>query len=93
MVIFSGWELEEPSVADTAKFDMLIPTVVRPKAAAALKTSADLPHEVGIIRQFTFSSALARMSVITRKGFIFVQHLRGFLGQLCHLEICFLSKL
>ena len=67
MVNFSGWELEEPSVADTAKFDMLIPTVVRPKAAAALTTSADdLPHEVGIIRQFTFSSALARMSVITR---------------------------
>ena len=24
-------------------------------------------------------------------GFIFVQHLRGFLGQLCFFEICFLS--
>ena len=24
-------------------------------------------------------------------GFIFVQHLRGLLGQLCQLEICFLS--
>ena len=26
-----------------------------------------------------------------RAGFIFVQHLRGFLGQLCYLENCFLS--
>ena len=23
-----------------------------------------------------------------KAGFIFVQHLRGFIGQLCHLEIC-----
>ena len=26
-------------------------------------------------------------------GFIFVQHLRGFLGQFFHLDICFLSTL
>ena len=26
-------------------------------------------------------------------GFIFMQQLRGFLDQLCHLEICFLSTL
>ena len=26
-----------------------------------------------------------------RTGFIFVQHLRGFLGQVCHFEICFYS--
>ena len=26
-------------------------------------------------------------------GFIFVQYLSGFLGQFCHLEICFLSTL
>ena len=30
---------------------------------------------------------------MAKAGFIFVQHLRGFLSQLCHLEICFLSTL
>ena len=65
-----GWELEEPGIADTSKFDMLMPTVVRPKAGTSFDlnstTDLQLPHEVGIIRQLTFSSALARMSVITR---------------------------
>ena len=68
----TGWALEEPNVADTSKFDNLMPTVVRPPArpvgnlGQALASQTDLPHEVGIIRQFTFSSAVARMSVITR---------------------------
>ena len=68
----TGWVLEEPNVADTSKFDNLMPTVVRPPAkpvgmlGQAATSEADLPHEVGIIRQFTFSSAVARMSVITR---------------------------
>ena len=62
----AGWELEEPGIADTSKFDMLMPTVVRPKGTSFDMTSDLLPHEVGIIRQLTFSSALARMSVITR---------------------------
>ena len=34
-----------------------------------------------------------RWECVCRLGFIFVQHLRRFLGQLCHLEICFLSTL
>jgi cation-transporting ATPase 13A3/4/5 len=88
----TGWSLEEEG-QDTSKFDMLMPSVVRPprealrrhKSVASLSstnsantgTTADpnltslldpdhYPHEVGIIRQFTFSSSVARMSVITR---------------------------
>ena len=28
---------------------------------------------------------------VNKTGFIFVQYLRGFVGQFCHMEICFLS--
>ncbi len=64
------WELEEAGT-DTSKFDMLMPSVVRPKQSEVTLTSSyvdkdEMPYEVGIIRQFTFSSSLARMSVITR---------------------------
>ena len=71
----TGWELEEAGKTDTSKFDMLMPSVVRPRSDAdkgdffdpSAKTSnVEYPYEVGIIRQFTFSSAAARMSVITR---------------------------
>lgn len=30
----TGWSLEEPEVAETNKFDVLTPTVVRPKGSA-----------------------------------------------------------
>ncbi len=70
----TGWEIEEPGMEDSNKYDMLMPTVVRPKqqqgarraASSGEEDSDDLPYEVGIIRQFTFSSAVARMSVVTR---------------------------
>ncbi|KAF4533323.1 hypothetical protein B566_EDAN004444 [Ephemera danica] len=50
---FTGWELEEPAVEDTSKYDSLVPTIVQ--------------QEYGIIQQFQFSSTLQRMSVITRQ--------------------------
>lgn len=53
------WHLEEPNVNDESKFDLMIPTVVKPK-----KGQNDF--EIGVIRQFPFSSSLQRMSVITR---------------------------
>ena len=70
----TGWELEEAGKADTSKFDMLMPSVVRPPQEAenlnsfstTLENVSGYPHEVGIIRQFTFSSTVARMSVVTR---------------------------
>ncbi|XP_054716748.1 polyamine-transporting ATPase 13A3-like [Uloborus diversus] len=100
MFLATKWELEEPG-ADTTKFDLLNPTVIRPPAikqtklcsngveagdtllvqepgldesalSFPLSTTKDcsildeMPYEVGIIRQFPFSSNLQRMSVICR---------------------------
>ncbi|XP_035227612.1 probable cation-transporting ATPase 13A3 [Stegodyphus dumicola] len=100
MFLATKWEMEEPG-ADTTKFDLLNPTVVRPPAVDSSKSSGngldagdilplnepgleddslsfplsptkesslldEIPYEVGIIRQFPFSSGLQRMSVICR---------------------------
>ncbi|KAE8752294.1 hypothetical protein FOCC_FOCC001087 [Frankliniella occidentalis] len=56
------WLLEEPEIDDNSKFDLIFPTVVRPPPNVADKASL----EIGIVRQFPFSSSLQRMSVITR---------------------------
>jgi cation-transporting ATPase 13A3/4/5 len=56
------WVLEEPEVNDSNKFDLLAPTIVKP---SYVKGESDKP-QVGIVRQFPFSSNLSRMSVITR---------------------------
>ncbi|CAG0923714.1 unnamed protein product, partial [Notodromas monacha] len=74
----TGWTLEEPQVADEAKYDMIIPTIVKPGSAQS--TVTEVPDEVnanakslrsehfelGIIRQFPFTSSLQRMSVIVK---------------------------
>ncbi|XP_055863593.1 polyamine-transporting ATPase 13A3-like isoform X1 [Biomphalaria glabrata] len=66
----SNWQLEEPG-ADETRFDMMTPTIVRPKltsAAKRLSTDDALSGgDIGIVRQFPFSSSLQRMSVITRR--------------------------
>ncbi|XP_067950022.1 polyamine-transporting ATPase 13A3-like [Watersipora subatra] len=56
----TGWSLEEVG-EETNRYDMIMPTVVKPKTGH----SPDSP-EVGILRQFTFSSSLQRMSVIVK---------------------------
>ena len=62
----TGWSLEEEG-QDNNKFDMLMPSVVKPPNSSNLIPDENhYPYEVGIIRQFTFSSSAARMSVITR---------------------------
>jgi cation-transporting ATPase 13A2 len=61
----TGWELQEPQVNDTNKFDLLAPTLVSPPASAL--SDADTPVEIGILRQFPFSSSLQRQSVITKQ--------------------------
>ncbi|CAG7720248.1 unnamed protein product, partial [Allacma fusca] len=58
MFEWTEWSLEEPGVADNEKFDMVTPTVVRQNTSGGV--------EIGIVRQFPFSSSLQRMSVITR---------------------------
>ncbi|CAG0885909.1 unnamed protein product [Cyprideis torosa] len=73
------WELVEPSSnEDSTRFDMLIPTIVKPAARGDSSLVSSLsqsdieesefqfPLEVGILRQFPFSSETQRMSVVTR---------------------------
>ncbi|CAH8492371.1 unnamed protein product [Heterobilharzia americana] len=66
------WEFIEEA-SDYCKFEMAVPAIVRPPNAYSLKDEVsqkiendDIPYEVGILRQFPFSSSLQRMSVITR---------------------------
>lgn len=57
----TGWFLEEPEICDNNKFDLLVPTVVKPP------NSNLLLEQIGIIHQYQFSSTLQRMSVVTKK--------------------------
>ncbi|CAH1775580.1 unnamed protein product [Owenia fusiformis] len=70
----TNWLLEEPG-SDTSKFEQIVPTIVKPCTRdtyysddrnQTAETVIGTQMEVGIVRQFTFSSALQRMSVITR---------------------------
>ena len=80
MFAATGWLLEEPAVDDTAKYDLLAPTVVKPASRGTSDAeSATTGSEVGIVRQFPFSSSLQRMSVVTRSltGTQFEVHVKG----------------
>lgn len=55
------WILEEPDIADSTKYDLLVPTIVKPQPNNSLEST-----EIGIIHQFQFSSTLQRMSVVIR---------------------------
>lgn len=59
----TNWKLEEPEISDTNKYDLLAPTIVK----SINKPNLNENVEIGILRQFQFSSSLQRMSVITRK--------------------------
>jgi len=72
----TGWDLVEPSNEDTNKYDNLCPTIVTWKP---LKTSKqvdseemadvfieDTKVEIGIVRQFPFSSSLQRMAILCK---------------------------
>jgi len=73
----TGWMLEEQGT-DESKYDKMMPTVVKPKQTDLFSIES-LPLELGIIRQFTFSSSLARMSVIVRdlRGSNFIIFTKG----------------
>ncbi|XP_071480612.1 polyamine-transporting ATPase 13A3-like [Diadema antillarum] len=67
----TGWILEDSNPAETSNYDAMVPTVVRsPGKHADLKAEGDTGEEdageIGIIKQFPFSSSLQRMSVIAR---------------------------
>lgn len=74
----TDWVLEEPAVNDTSKYDLLAPTVVKPKIVEC-DTDGLNGEEVGVLRQFPFSSSLQRMSVVARKlkGSEFIVYSKG----------------
>ncbi|XP_055531150.1 polyamine-transporting ATPase 13A3 [Wyeomyia smithii] len=70
----TGWILEEANVSDETKYDLLFPTIVKPPRGDSvndtnleLDVTYDNSNDIGIVREFSFTSALQRMSVITRK--------------------------
>jgi len=65
MFEFTKWEFNEPNSEETEIFDKLSPPTVRPKLSRH-KNDLENLYEIGIIRQFPFSSSLQRMSVIVR---------------------------
>ncbi|XP_062562628.1 polyamine-transporting ATPase 13A3 [Armigeres subalbatus] len=70
----TGWILEEANVSDETKYDLLFPTIVKPPRGDSrdglnleLDVAYDNSNDIGVVREFSFTSALQRMSVITRK--------------------------
>lgn len=71
----SNKTLEEPAPGST-NYDQVTPTVVKPshhdtyvdppRISDVLETPFQVPYEIGIVRQFPFSSSSQRMSVIVR---------------------------
>ncbi|XP_069583276.1 polyamine-transporting ATPase 13A3 isoform X1 [Ranitomeya imitator] len=72
-----GWILEEATEEETALHNKMMPTVVKPpKQPASEHKPADseemelfelqTSYEIGIVRQFPFSSALQRMAVVAK---------------------------
>ncbi|XP_042699786.1 polyamine-transporting ATPase 13A3 isoform X1 [Chrysemys picta bellii] len=72
-----GWILEEATEEETALHNRIMPTVVRPpkqllpESKPATNQEMELfelsaSYEIGIVRQFPFSSALQRMCVVAR---------------------------
>ncbi|XP_021171298.2 probable cation-transporting ATPase 13A3 isoform X2 [Fundulus heteroclitus] len=83
MFAATGWILEEPTEEETALHNPLMPTVVRPPKQTVPEDSQNHPQvqntscEIGIVRQFPFSSALQRMSVAVRR--LGEKHMEAFL--------------
>ncbi|XP_040000025.1 probable cation-transporting ATPase 13A3 [Xiphias gladius] len=75
----TGWILEEPTEEETALHNPIMPTVVRPPKHEVPEANQNNPLtqnmelsessscEIGIVRQFPFSSGLQRMSVVVRR--------------------------
>lgn len=61
------WILEEPEVDDNNKFDMIFPTVLKPPKTDVNSHVYVDDLQIGIIREFPFSSSSQRMGVIVRR--------------------------
>ncbi|XP_060797743.1 polyamine-transporting ATPase 13A3 isoform X2 [Neoarius graeffei] len=67
----TGWILEEATEEETSLHERIMPTVVRPPKQLlpepVMSQEQDMAsYEIGIVRQFPFSSTLQRMSVVAR---------------------------
>ncbi|XP_072293964.1 polyamine-transporting ATPase 13A3 [Eucyclogobius newberryi] len=74
----TGWILEEATEEETSLHNRIMPTVVRPPKQllpqdVSISAEQDMElyelspaYEIGVVRQFPFSSALQRMSVVVR---------------------------
>ncbi|KAK7889349.1 hypothetical protein WMY93_024909 [Mugilogobius chulae] len=68
----TGWILEEATEEETSLHNRIMPTVVHPPKQllpqdVSISAEQDMSaYEIGIVRQFPFSSALQRMSVVAR---------------------------
>lgn len=61
------WIMEEHDVDDNSKFNMMFPTVLKPPKNRQNPEHFDDHLQIGIIREFPFSSSSQRMGVIVRK--------------------------
>ncbi|KAG8445117.1 hypothetical protein GDO86_010040 [Hymenochirus boettgeri] len=98
----TGWILEEATEEETALHNRIMPTVVRPpkqpitdhKPVASQEMELfELPttYEIGIVRQFPFSSAIQRMAVVARvlgekRMDAYVKGAPEVIASLCKLE-------
>lgn len=79
----TDWILEEPTQEETALHNPIMPTVVRPPNHVVIETDVNTnltetaSCEIGIVRQFPFSSGLQRMSVVVRR--LGEKHMNAFL--------------
>ncbi|XP_022123479.2 polyamine-transporting ATPase 13A3 isoform X1 [Pieris rapae] len=63
----TGWLLEEPDVPELSNYEVLTPTIVKPKGSANINVDdLHMPLEVGIVQQYQFVSSLQRSSVVVR---------------------------
>ncbi|XP_018576718.1 probable cation-transporting ATPase 13A3 [Anoplophora glabripennis] len=61
------WVMEEHDVADNNKFNMIFPTVLKPPKNRPSSQQNLEGLQIGIIREFPFSSSSQRMGVIVRR--------------------------
>ncbi|CAG9767851.1 unnamed protein product [Ceutorhynchus assimilis] len=62
------WQMDESELADNNKFNMIFPTVFKPpKNTAHPNENLDEELQIGVLREFPFSSSSQRMGVIMRR--------------------------
>lgn len=62
------WIMEEPEVDDNTKFNLIYPTVFKPpKNRPTTHQNVMNDLEIGVIKEFPFSSTAQRMGVIVRR--------------------------